>query len=879
MESFDRLKSVLADRYAVERKIGAGGMADVYLTRDLRHNRKVAIKVMHRDLAELVGVDRFLREIETTAKLQHPHILPLFDSGSIDGTVFYVMPYVEGESLRARLKRETQLPIADALRITTEIATGLGYAHRHGVIHRDIKPDNVLFQDGQAVLADFGISLPKSDDHSGTRLTQAGVSLGTPAYMSPEQVTGEEVDRRTDIYALGAVAYEMLAGQPPFTGSSVQTVLSKVISEDPRPLGDHRKSVPPHVADAIAKALEKLPADRWQAATEFADALTNRGVHVADRLAPSKWTLIPWVLAAALAIALGWVGLRTQRAAVPSSGVTRFGIDFDKGVVPSYTPIVRLSADGRQLFVSAVVDRREEVLRHVFDRVGMEVIKGAGQGRQGTGNSRPFVSPDGRWVAYARQKKLWKVPVEGGTAIELARADWSGGSWGKNGKLVYTQAYNTGLWIVSEGGGDERELTRPDANKAELGHWWPQILPDGDHLLFTAYRTPIESATIEVLTISTGERRVLLTGGAYGFYVPTGHLLYAAGETIRAVPFNLERLEVRGLPVSVVDDVAMNLTDGAAAFDVSETGTLAYLPVDSYVTETEVVMVDRSGKETLALPRRDRYNNPRLSPDGARLSVDIRSANSMGDVWVFEIGRSGGTRISAEGGREFGAEWTPDGKQLIFSSERPFFDLYRRAADATQPAEALLSGSYDHYTGSVSRDGKLFAFSVAVPGGEIWTVPLEGPSKPTQYFANGFNLGHPTLSPDGRWMAYDSDESGEGVDVFIQSFPDPKLRRVKVSPAHGSEPMWTQGGRELVYREGEKVVAVSIDLTTGVSGPPRVLFSGPYPDNPGWTRPRSYDVTPDGQRFLLTKLPGEQLRPRIMVVLNWFEELRAKVPR
>jgi serine/threonine-protein kinase len=879
MEPLERLKSALADRYTIERQIGAGGMADVYLTHDLRHNRKVAIKVMHRDLAELVGVDRFLREIETTAKLQHPHILPLFDSGSIDGTVFYVMPYVEGESLRSRLKRETQLPIADALRITKEIATGLGYAHRHGVIHRDIKPDNVLFQDGEAVLADFGISLPKSDNHSTTRLTQAGVSLGTPAYMSPEQVTGQDVDRRSDIYSLGAVAYEMLAGQPPFTGNSVQTVLSRVISEDPRPVRDHRRSVPPHVAGAIGKALEKLPADRWQTATEFVDALTGRDVHVVDRLAPSKWTLIPWVLAAALAIALGWVGLLTQRAEVPSSGVTRFFVDFDKGMVPSYTPIVRLSADGRQLFLSAMVDRREEVLRHVFDRVGMQVVEGAGQGEQGTGNSRAFVSPDGRWVAYARQKRLWKVPVEGGTAIDLARADWAGGSWGRNGKLLYTQAYNTGLWSVSEGGGDERELTKPDASKAELGHWWPQILPDGDHVLFTAYRVPIENATIELLTISTGERKVLLTGGVYGFYVPSGHLLFAVGETIRAVPFDLDRLEVRGLPVSVVDDVAMNLTDGAAAFDVSDTGTLAYLPVDSYISDTEVVLVDRSGKESLALPRPDRYSNPRLSPDGRRVSVDIRSANSMGDVWVFEIGRSGGTRISAEGGREFGAEWTPDGKQLIFSSERPFFDLYRRAADATQPAEALLTASYDHYTGSVSRDGKLFAFSVAVPGGEIWTVPLQGPPTPAKYFANGFNLGHPTLSPDGRWMAYDSDESGQGVDVFIQSFPDPKLKRVKVSPAHGSEPMWTQGGRELVYREGDKVMAVSIDLATGASGPPQVLFSGPYPDNPGWTRPRSFDVTPDGQRFLLTKLPGERLQPRIMVVLNWFEELRARVPR
>ena len=879
-ESLDRLKSALADRYTVERMIGAGGMADVYLTHDLRHNRKVAIKVMHHDLAELVGVERFLQEIETTAKLQHPHILPLFDSGSVDGTVFYVMPYVEGESLRSRLKRETHLPIADALRITREVATGLAYAHRHGVVHRDIKPDNVLFQDGQAVLADFGISLPaKGDDRPRARLTEVGVSLGTPSYMSPEQVTGQEVDRRSDIYSLGSVAYEMLAGQPPFTGSSVQTVLGKLISEEPRPVIEHRKSVPPHISAAILKALEKLPADRWQTAAEFAEALAGHGRIDVKPASRSTRTVIPWAVAAVLALALGWVALRGDRVSAPANSLVRFGVEFDNGVVPSFTPIVRLSADGQQLFVSAMVERREEVLRRTLDRVGMSVIKGAGQGEQGTGNSRPFVSPDGRWVAYARQKKLWKVPVEGGTPIELAAAEWAGGSWGRSGKLVYTQAYNTGLWVVSERGGDERMLTKPDQGKEELGHWWPQILPDSDHVLFTAYRTPLENATIEVLTISTGERKVLLTGGVYGFYVPTGHLLFAVGETIRAVPFDLQRFEIRGVPVAVVDDVAMNLTDGAAAFDVSETGTLAYLPVESYVTDTEVVIVDRKGTETKALPNRDRYNNPRLSPDGTRVSVDIRSANSAGDIWAFEIGRSGGTRITSEGGREFGAEWTPDGKELIYSSERPFFDLYRRAADASQPEQPLLSGTNDHYTGAVSRDGKTFAFSAAVPGGEIWTIPLQDKPVATPYFANGFNLGHPTLSPDGRWMAYDSDESGQGVDVFIQSYPDPRQKRLKVSPSHGSEPMWTQGGRELVYREGEKVLAVSIDLATGASGPPRVLFSGPYPDNPGWTRPRSYDVTADGERFLLTKLPGEKSPPRIMVVLNWFQELRAKVPR
>jgi Tol biopolymer transport system component len=589
--------------------------------------------------------------------------------------------------------------------------------------------------------------------------------------------------------------------------------------------------------------------------------------------------VIPWALSLVLLCALAWVGLPKRQQALPRAGPVRFSVELDSGVQSSFTPIVRLSPDGRQLFVTAMVERREEVLRRRFDHVGMEVIKGAGQGDQGTGNSRPFVSPDGRWIAYAKQGKLWKAPVEGGPPSELADADWAGGTWGRNGRLVYSRTYNTGLSMVSETGGEARTLTNPDTTAGELGHWWPQILPDGEHVIFTAYRTPIERATIEALSISSGKRKVLFTGGVFGFYVPTGHLLYAVGEAIWAVPFDLKRLEVTGPAVPVVDSVAMNATDGAAAFDVSENGTLAYLPVSSYITETHLVLVDRQGKEALALPSSDRYNHPRLSPDGGRIAVDIRSANSMGDLWVFPVGGSGGTRITAGGGRDFGAEWTPDGRELIYIKENPLFDLYRRVADASRPAEPLLTGGHDHYPGPVSQDGRVLPFVLSVSGGvELWTVPLQGKPEPKRYLANGFNLAHPAISPDGRWMAYDSDESGR-VEVYAQSFPNPDLKRWRVSPTQGSEPLWTRGGRELVYRKGDSVIAVSVDLQRGQTGPSRVLFAGPYPDNPGWTRPHSYDVSRDGGRFLMAKLPPMKSQPRIAVVLNWFDELRAKVPR
>jgi serine/threonine-protein kinase len=880
---FEQLQASLADRYLLERELGAGGMATVYLAEDPRHHRKVAIKILRPELAAFIGPERFLKEIETTAGLQHPHILPLFDSGRVESTVFYVMPYVQGESLRSRLNRETQLPVPDAIRIATDIAGALDYAHRQGVIHRDIKPDNVLFHDGRALVADFGIALASSRGDASARLTRSGVSLGTPQYMSPEQASGEhQLDQRTDIFTLGVVLYEMLTGQPPFTGATVPEIFARVIADEATPLLRKRKSVPLHVAAAVERALEKLPADRWQTAAEFAQALAGSGEWKARRrgwASTIRYGVAPWTVAGALALGLGWLGLHRGAAAPASTGPMRFSTELDPGVEPTFTPIVKLSPDGRQLFMTAMVNRREEVLRRSFDRLQMEVIAGAGQGDQGTGNSRPFVSPDGRWIAYAKQGKLRKVAVEGGPAIDLAPCDWAGGSWGPNGRLVYSPSYNTGLWIVSEGGGDERKLTTPDTASGELGHWWPQILDDGDHVVFTAYRVPIEKATIEVLSIRTGERKVLLTGGVFGFIVPTGHLLYAAGEAIRAVPFDRKRLAVTGASVPVVDSVAMNATDGAAAFDVSKNGTLAYLPLSSYVTETDLVLVDRQGRETPALPLRDRYNHPRLSPDGRRIAVDIRSANSLGDVWVFQLGGAGGTRVTAGGGRDFGAEWMPDGRELIYLQESPAFDLYRRVADASRPAAPLLTSRYDHYTGSVSSDGRLLAYVLSVTGGvELWTVPLQGRPEPKQYLANGFNLAHPAMSPDGRWMAYDSDESGK-VEVYAQSFPDPGLRRWKISPSEGSEPLWTRGGRELVYRKGDSVMAVSLDLERGQVGPPRLLFAGPYPDNPGWTRPRSYDVSPDGERFLMTKLPADRPRPRIAVVLNWFDELRAKVPR
>jgi tRNA A-37 threonylcarbamoyl transferase component Bud32 len=396
---FDRLKGALADRYAVERELGAGAMATVFLAHDVRHNRKVAIKVLRREVAALIGAERFLKEIETTANLQHPNILPLFDSGQVDGTVFYVMPFVAGESLRDRLIRETQLPVTDAVRIAVEIAEGLDYAHRHGVIHRDIKPDNVLFHDGRALVADFGIALAESGDDGATRITKTGMSLGTPQYMSPEQAAGEHgVDARSDVYALGSVVYEMLAGEPPFSGPTTQAILARVMTEEPLPVSLQRKTVPPHVEAAVARSLEKLPADRFQTAAQFAAALTGASPSPAQSRrhpSPGRRAALPWALAGLSVLALAWIGIRHGRTSRPAAGPVRFGVYLESGAEPTFTPIVKLSADGRNVFLTANVGRREEILHRPLGQMQTRTIAGAGLGTVGTGNNRPFLSPDG----------------------------------------------------------------------------------------------------------------------------------------------------------------------------------------------------------------------------------------------------------------------------------------------------------------------------------------------------------------------------------------------------------------------------------------------------------------------------------------------------
>ncbi len=877
-DAVPRLTAALVGRYTIERELGAGGMATVYLAHDVRHERKVALKVLRPELAAVIGAERFLHEIKTTANLQHPHILPLHDSGTVDGTVFYVMPYVEGESLRDRLQREKQLPIDHALRIAKEVASALDYAHRHGIIHRDIKPENILLHDGQALVADFGIALAASSA-GGARMTETGMSLGTPSYMSPEQAMGERtLDARTDVYALGCVLYEMLTGEPPFTGPTAQAIVARVLTSKPEAVSVRRHTVPAQVDAAVRVALEKLPADRFATASEFAAALDNTSFRLpatstAAPLPAARTGLrsvtghrsVPWGLVAILLVLVFWLARNAGRAD-SATGPTRFAVDLEQVQSFPSSHNVLVTPDGRTVIVSAIVAGRAELVMRRLDQFETTVIPG------GAGASRPFLSADGRWLAFAVNGKLVKLPIEGGTPIALADARWGGGNWSEDGTIIYTATYQSGLWQVSALGGQARMLTAPDTSSGELAHWWPQLLPGGRHVLFTAYRTPIARATIEVLDLRTGARDTLVEGGVMARYAPSGHLLFARDESLLAVPFDLGRRAVTGAAVVVVDDVAMNPSDGFAAYDISPTGTLAYMPSSAAGSRFLLVEADRRGTERIILDSPDRYANPRFAPDQQRISLDIEAARSAADVWVLDRVRGSRLRITSEPAADFGAVWTPDGRDLIYMSERPLFELYRRAADASRPPEPLLTGTHDRINGSVSADGRLLAFTLSVPASaELWTVPLQGKADAQRYLANGFQLGHSAISPDGHWMVYDSDESGR-IEVYLQSFPNPTNSRRQISSGGGSEPIWTRAGRELVFRRGDTIMAVTVE-PSGEAGTPAALFAGPYQDATDWNTPRSYDASPDGQRFLLLKWPPGDARRRVLVTTNWFPEL------
>jgi len=912
-DATSRLNAALAGRYRIERQLGEGGMATVYLARDEKHNRNVALKVLKPELAAVVGAERFLAEIETTANLQHPHILPLFDSGEADGFLFYVMPYVEGETLRDRLDRVHQLPVDEAVSIAKAVAQALQHAHDRGVIHRDIKPGNILIQDGQPVVSDFGIALAVGAG-GGARLTETGLSVGTPYYMSPEQATGDvAVGPATDIYALGCVLYEMLIGDPPYIGSTAQAVLGKIIQGIPVSATGVRKSVPSNVDAAIRRALEKLPADRFASGQDFAKALGDEHFRYGDpALAGAGRGRRPTWQPAALALGGLVVGLVAatvwtsgNRGEPPREGLVRFTIDPPETLpytqVPNI-PDVAISPDGRLMVYMGINAARSGPQLNVraLDQPAVVPLRG------GENGGEPFFSPDGAWVGFVdgNTRLLRKVSSAGGAAVDLTEAPTAifGVSWGPDDRIVFGTAGGS-LFQVSAGGGEAVALTSPGPD--EQDHLWPSHLEGEDAVVFVitpSGGTPLADGQLAVLDLESGDIVRLGVQGTSPQYVSTGHLLYVASDgSLRAVPFDPRSREVTGSPVPLVEGIASGQS-GAANYSVSRAGRLVYAEGAVGVAGPapwQLVWVDREGRED-ALPMRPRpYTIPRLSPDGRSVAVGVSRLVERDDaevvardLWVYDVRSGAGQRLTYDDELNSAPIWTPDGSHILFSSTldapRPasfptggwWGNVYSVPADGSGPALRVATSEDNQVLTGISPDRRALYTKAITPAThwEIMMLPVDGPGEATPLVTGPFRRGSGDISPDGRWLAYRSDETGE-FEIYVQPFPGPGAR-VPVSIGGGDEPVWSADSRELFYVGPEDMMMAA--TVSGTTVPQvterRALFSAAGYRRAGGN-PRQYHVAPDG-RFLMMRLPelGEDASEGFTVVLNWFEELRERVP-
>jgi len=874
-DAITRLNATLEGRYRIERKLGEGGMATVYLANDVKHERKVALKVLKPELAAVVGAERFLAEIKTTANLQHPHILPLFDSGDADSFLFYVMPYVDGETLRDRLRRERQLPVDEAVGIATKAAGALQAAHERGVIHRDIKPANILLSKGEPLVSDFGIALAVSAGGEG-RLTETGLSLGTPHYMSPEQATGDaSVGPATDIWALGCVLYEMLVGEPPYTGSTPQAVLGKIITADAASATEARRSVPPHVDAAIRKALEKVPADRFRSAGELARALADAAFRygtvagaVASAAAQGAWNR--WAtgfaaLAALLALGLAWSVLDSPRA---EPVVARFDVTPAEGQRLPLVPGVEfdLSPDGsRIVFVGAALDGGLQLWQRSVAELQAVRIPGT----EG-GGLAPVLSPDGQTVAYQVPGEIRTISLRGGPPVTLA----SGGNpaWGRDGMIYF--ARGDIIHRVPATGGEPEAVTSPTEGRQ---HRYPDVLPDGRGLLVSVLALVPEPAESRIAVVGPegGEVREILTG-TMARYAATGHVVYTTADgTLMAARFDVRRLEVTGPSVALLEGVVVK-NGSASTFALSESGALLYGTGGRGASE--LVWVSRAGEVKPVDPAwKDDFAFPALSPDGTRLAVTIRAGSSR-DVWVKQLDRGPSLRLTLDGNQNDLPTWTPDGGSVTFYSDvaGPSWDLWTKRADAS--AQAVLSLDLDEalMESLWSPDGEWLVHVVTGGDPNITAIRpgVDGP--PVPLAATASRELAPTLSPNGRWLAYTSNETDE-YQVYVVPFPETAAAKWVVSTDGGAEPLWSRDGRELFYRNAQlDMVAVPVEIEpTFSAGPASVLFSSV--GYRAFLNHRQYDVTPDGERFIMLRPLGNEETEWILVQ-NFFEELEQLVP-
>jgi len=890
-------------QYRVTASIGAGGMGEVYRARDTKLGRDVALKVVSEGFThDPERAARFRREAQLLAALNHPHIAAIYGLEHAADTNFLVLELVDGETLAERIAHGP-LPLSAALAIAGQIADALQAAHDKGIIHRDLKPANIaLTADGQVKVLDFGLAkamegAPASSSslHAATlsptislAMTEAGMILGTAAYMSPEQAKGRPADKRADVWAFGCVLFEMLTGKRAFEGEDASDTLAAVLRGEP----DWKalpRATPAHVRTILHGCLEK---DRK---TRLADiSVVNyllRDPGQARRTVARSWDrrtrLALAAGAAAIAVvsvvATWWLARPRPEPAQPTRFAIVLGADQQLGATTTDRQVA-ISPDGRALVYVATQGR---LMLRPADRLDVQPLPGI------IGARIPFWSPDSRWIGFFDgNNDLRKVSATGGPPIPVTKTGTPprGATWTSDERIIFaTSDQTTGLLAVPAGGGEPQVLTKPDLARAELDHLFPSILPGGRAVLFTITPrggTP-DNAQVAALTLATGEYTTLVRGGSHAEYVDTGHLVYAAAGTLRAVRFDPDRLQVLSDPVPVLEQVRM-VASGVAEYAISRTGALVYVPGSSTGSgdERRLVWVNRQGREE-AIPAPARaYTYPRISPDGTRLALDIRDQEN--DIWTWDLARPGLTRLTVDGGQDRWPIWTPDGRAILFSAEAGTVrgNVFRVSSDGVGAPERLTTSSSDlQFPNSIDPEGTRLVFrdDALKTARDLWLLMLDGKSKPQLLIQTGFNEENAEISPNGRWLAYQSTESGED-EVYVRPFPDVNAGgKWKISPAGGSRPAWNRNGRELFYLDADNrlnVVTVRTDGPAFIAGNPTRVFDTVYAvPQTG----RTYDVSPDGRRFLMIKEEGgaglAAAPPvAITVVLDWVEELKARLP-
>ncbi len=885
-----RLTSALADRYRLERPLGEGGMATVYLAHDLRHNRQVAIKVLKPELAAVVGAERFLAEIETTANLQHPHILPLFDSGEADGFLFYVMPYIEGETLADRIAREKQLPVDTAVGIAASVANALQVAHDAGIVHRDIKPGNILLSRGEPLVADFGIALAVGAGRA--RLTETGLSVGTPYYMSPEQATGDQaIGPTADIYALACVLFEMLVGEPPYPGNTAQAVLGKIIQGLPVSAAAARKTVPVNVDAAIRKAIEKLPADRFPTSHDFAVALGDPGFRHGEQAetsaeeAHTRWKARALGASAVAVVSLGALAWSLLRPA-PATLDVALAIRSPRGQDFAGAGTFDISPDGTfMVYEGPMAEGGRQLWLRRFDELTGRPIAGTQEGRQ------PDISPDGSQILFtvpgAGGGGIAVVPTEGGVRRDLDPEMSCCATWGTDG-TVYAASGSRILRGSSDGGSAE---PLPGHIPGEVSRVSPSVLPDGSGLVFVS-RVAQESQ-IHGFKFETGELR-LITLGDSPFVTGTGHLLYLSEDRqLVAAKFDSDALQTTGPAIPLIDSVVFTpAVGGGGHYAIArETGTILYRTGVSGGVPAPV-WVDRNGLSTpVDDDWRGHYESPALSPDGARLAVD--SAGSL--ICVKRLPAGPCQRLTFDGSTNHRPVWSPDGGTIVYASnragtERYDLDLYRIRSDGSDDPELVWDVDAGIAQAVWTPDGEALIYRTAVAGasaqarigagdGDIFWFRPGQDSVATSFRATESTERTPDISPDGRWLAYATDRSGRD-EVVVRSFPAGDVL-VQVSTAGGVGPMWSRAGDEIFFVSDAGVFSVaSITVSAGglEAGEPEELFpfSGRFVFN---LNHRNYDVSADGERFVMIEFPRstDAERGELVLIENWLDRMAARL--